>query len=78
VSIRVDQPHPSALAALSVDLRGPALSGSLGPEARRISLRRFYAFDQLRRHHGAERAASLVFGDAAQGVLDALTIAAVS
>jgi MoxR-like ATPase len=78
VSIRVDQPHPSALASLSGDLRGPALMGSLGAEERRISLRRFYAFDQLRRHHGADRAAQLVFGNVAQGVLDALHIAAVS
>jgi hypothetical protein len=44
-----------------------------------VSLRSFYAFDQLRRHHGAARAAQLVFGDqAAQGVLDALTIGAVT
>jgi MoxR-like ATPase len=78
VSIRVDRPHSSALARLSEDLRGPALSGSLGPEQRRVSLRSFYAFDELRRHHGPGRAARLVFGDAAQSILDALTIGAVS
>jgi MoxR-like ATPase len=79
VSIRIDRPHPAALAVLSDDLRGPALAGSLGPEHRRISLRSFYAFDDLRRHHGASRAAQLVFGDAvAQSVLDALAIGAVS
>ena len=53
VCIRVDRPHPSAVTSLSADLRAPALAGSLGPESRRVSLRSFYAFDQLRRHHGA-------------------------
>jgi MoxR-like ATPase len=79
VSIRVDRPHPSALASLSSDLREPALMGSLDPEHRRVSLRSFYAFDDLRRHHGTPRAAQLVFGaSAAQSVLDALTIGALS
>lgn len=79
VSVRIDRPHPSALARLSADLRGPALTGSIGPEGRRVSLRSFYAFDELRRHHGAANAARLVFGiAAAQGVLDALAIGAVS
>jgi hypothetical protein len=65
--------------SLSADLRAPALAGSLGPESRRVSLRSFYAFDQLRRHHGARAPPKLVFGDqAAQGVLDALTIGAVT
>jgi MoxR-like ATPase len=79
VSIRVDRPHPHAVAQLSRDLRAPALAGSLGPRDRRISIRSFYAFDELRTHHGPERAASLVFGyDVAQSVLDALAISAVS
>lgn len=78
VHIRVDRPHPSALARLSPDLRAPALAGSLGPRARRVSLRSFYAFDQLRRHHGAVRAAALVFGGDATDVLDALAIGALS
>jgi MoxR-like ATPase len=75
VSIRVDRPHPSSVASLSSDLRAPALAGSLGPVGRRVSLRSFYAFDDLRRHCGATRAAHLVFGaDAASSVLDALSI----
>jgi len=79
VAIRVDRPHPAAVASLSGDLREPALAGSLGPEQRRVSLRCFYAFDQLRHHHGASRAAQLVFGsEAAQSVLDALAIGAVA
>jgi MoxR-like ATPase len=79
VCIRVDRPHPAALGSLSSDLRGPALSGSLGPEHRRVSLRSFYAFDDLRRHYGSSRAAQLVFGEsAAQSILDALTIGTVT
>jgi MoxR-like ATPase len=79
VCIRVDRPHASALASLSDDLRTPALAGSLGPAERRVSLRRFYAFDELRRHLGPHRAAQLVFGaDVGTGVLDALAIAALA
>jgi len=79
VHIRIDRPHSSALASLSLDLRAPALSGSLGPANRRVSLRSFYAFDELRRHLGAERASQLVFGtDAGTSVLDALAIASIT
>ena len=75
VAIRIDRPHPHAVASLSEDLRGPALNGSLGDPERRVSLRSFYAFDQLRSHLGTERAAHLLFGErASQAVLDALSI----
>lgn len=75
VRVRIDRPHPAAVATLAPDLRAPALAGSLGPSSRRVSLRRFYAFDRLRARLGAERAAALVFGAAAPDVLDALAIA---
>ncbi len=79
VSIRVDRPHPDAVLSLSSDLRAPALAGSLGSRERRISIRSFYAFDELRTHHGPERAARLVFGYAvAPHVLDALSIGSIS
>jgi MoxR-like ATPase len=75
VAIRIDRPHPHAVATLSDDLRGPALNGSLADSERRVSLRSFYAFDQLRSHLGAERAARLLFGTStAAAVLDALSI----
>jgi len=78
VAIRIDRPHPHAVAGLSDDLKEPALNGSAGEADRRISLRSFYAFDQLRSHLGAPHAARLVFGEAsAQAVLDALSIGAV-
>ena len=79
VSIRIDQPPASALASLSSDLRAPARAGSLGPASRRVSLRRFYAFDELRRYLGPTRAAQLVFGDdVGTSVLDALAIASLA
>jgi MoxR-like ATPase len=79
ISIRVDRPQREAVERLSRDLRAAALAGSLGPEGRRISLRSFYAFDELRMHHGPERAAQLVFGSGvAQSVLDALNIGALA
>jgi hypothetical protein len=77
VAIYIDQPHPSALVYLSEDLRGPAIAGSFGPSTRRVSLRRFYALDQLRRRHGLARATELIFRDKAIDVLDALTIGGV-
>jgi MoxR-like ATPase len=79
ISIRVDRPHAEAVERLSRDLRAAAMAGSLGPEGRRLSLRSFYAFDELRRHHGPERAAELVFGSSsAQSILDALAIGTVA
>lgn len=74
VAIRIDRPHPDAVARLSPDLREAALNGSLGDVARRISLRRFYAFDQLRDALGQTQAARLVFGERGSDVIDALTI----
>jgi MoxR-like ATPase len=78
VCIRIDRPHPRALDRLSPDLRSPALAGSLGANGRRVSLRSFYAFDELRSLHGAARAAHLVFGRDATDVLDALSIGALA
>lgn len=77
VAIRVDQPHPDAVAMLSADLRHAAWAGSLTDASRRLSLRSFYAFDRLRSRLGSERAADLVFGtERAEAVLDALRIRA--
>jgi MoxR-like ATPase len=79
VNIRIDRPHSSALTSLSDDLRAPALAGSLGPASRRVSLRSFYAFDELRRSLGAARAARIVFGEeTGASVLDALAITSLS
>ena len=75
VAIRVDRPHPHAVASLSEDLKEPTLNGSVADIDRRVSLRSFYAFDQLRTNLGAPRAARLLFGESnAQAILDALSI----
>jgi hypothetical protein len=79
VVIRIDRPHPSSVLSLSSDLRQLAMHGSLGDEDRRVSLRAFYAFDRLRSLHGANRAATLLFGsERATSFLDALTISSMS
>lgn len=75
VAIHIDRPHPSAVASLSSDLRSAAMAGSLGDSDRQVSLRAFYAFDQLRHRLGAPRAAELVFGaHRAPDFLDAFQI----
>jgi hypothetical protein len=73
VCIRINQPHPDALAKLSADLREYAIRMADAGE-RRISLRTFYAFDQLRKSLGDAEGARLVFGTQAQSVLDAIAI----
>lgn len=74
VRIRINAPHPDALLGLSPDLHRYAMrAADLGN--RRISLRSFYTFDKLRKGMGDEsRAATVVFGDKAQSVLDAIAI----
>ena len=73
VAIRINQPHPSSLEKLSADLRPYALRMA-DAGARRISLRTFFAYDQLRKSMGDEKAAKLVFHDQAQSFLDAIKI----
>ena len=73
VRIRIDAPHPDALANLSHDLRGMAVRlADAGKE--RISLRAFYAFDKLRSTLSLEEAAELVFGDRAGAIMDAMKV----
>lgn len=73
VAIRINQPHPEALARLSADLRPYALRMADAGE-RRISLRSFFAYDKLRLSFGDERAASLIFGTQARSFLDAIAL----
>lgn len=76
VRIRIDQPHPNALGLLSRDLRGMAVQMA-DADDRRISLRTLMAFDKIRKTHGAERSAKIVFGKRAQDILDGMKVESV-
>jgi len=79
VAIRIDKPHPGALARLSPYLRAPAAAAAAAAKARRFSVRSFMAFDRLRENGmDLERAAFLIFGDHSKDVLDAIRVDAVS
>lgn len=78
VSIRINTPHPAALACLSPDLRSAAAASADADRDRRFSIRTFQSFDNLRNRLGAERAARLVFGKHAASILDAIAINAVA
>lgn len=73
IKIRINEPHPTALLALSPDLRGYAVRmADMGDD--RISLRAFMALDKLRKSFGLERACQLTFGRRAGQIIDALKI----
>jgi len=77
IRIRINEPHPNALLRLSNDLRGYAVRmADAGDD--RISLRAFYALDQLRKSVGMERACELTFGRRAQEIIDAIKVDSLS
>ena len=79
IAIRIDRPHPGALAQLSPYLRAPAAAAVDADKERRFSVRSFMAFDQLvKQGLAVDRAAGLVFGKFATDILDALLIDKVS
>ena len=79
IAIRIDRPHPGALAQLSPHLRAPASAAVDADKARRFSVRSFMAFDQLCiKGMDIERAAFLVFGNHSKDILDAIRIDSVS
>lgn len=79
VAIRIDQPHPGALAKLSPYLRVPAAAAAAADKARRFSVRSFMAFDRLRESGmDLERAAMMIFGNHSKDVLDAIRVDAIS
>lgn len=77
VRIRIDQPHPDALARLSPDLRGIAVRLA-DAGSQRISLRAFYALDQLRNSLGLDEALDIVFGERAGAIADAMKVDALA
>jgi MoxR-like ATPase len=77
VQIRIDRPHPDALARLSRDLWSVANNLADGGD-RRVSLRAFFAFDNLRKSLGTDEAAKVIFHHRAESILDAMKVDAVS
>lgn len=73
VRIRINEPHPTALAKLSPDLRKYAVR-MCDAGKRRISLRTFMAYDKLRKQLGDENASRVIFGSRSQDVLDAIRV----
>jgi len=73
VCIRINQPHPEALARLSQDLRGYAVRMADAGE-QRISIRSFMAFDELRKKSTEETAARIIFRDRSKEVLEAIAV----
>lgn len=73
IRIRINAPHPTALLALSPDLRNYAVRMADAGE-RRISLRAFMAFDKIRKAYGDQKAATLTFGSRAESILDAIAV----
>ena len=72
-AIRINEPHPDALLDLPTNIREYARKMADAGD-RRISLRQFYAYGQLKSSWGDERAAELIFGERAESFLDAVAI----
>lgn len=78
VALRINAPHPAAVAELPSDLWAPAMASADADPGRRFSIRTFQSFAKLRDSLGYERAAKMLFGDVAADILDALAINKVS
>jgi MoxR-like ATPase len=76
VAIEINAPHPEALSLLSENLRKVAESVVSAEPERRVSLRGFYAYQQLVQSGlSEERSAILTFGrKKAEGIVEALRI----
>lgn len=76
-AIEINEPHPAGVARLPADLQQIARNTvCCSQPERRLSLRQWLAFAQLRGDIGAQDAATVIFGHKAAEVLTALTIAA--
>ena len=73
VRLRIDRPHPDALATLPRHWRGYAdRMADAGSE--RMSLRLFQSMNKLSNQMGEEKAAQLILGERAQAFLEAIKI----
>lgn len=76
VKLNIVDVHPAALAALPEDVRTLAAHMTKQPGAKRLSIRPFVAFAELRQRMPALHAAQAVFGEAAHDVIAALAMGA--
>ena len=77
VRIRINEPHPQALAKLSPDLRNIAVR-LCDAGNQRVSLRSFYDFDKLRSALTLEESADIIFGERAGSIIDAMRVDSLS
>jgi len=77
VRIRINEPHPQALAKLSPDLRNIAVR-LCDAGKQRVSLRSFYDFDKLRSALTLEESADIIFGERAGSIIDAMRVDSLS
>jgi len=77
VRIRINEPHPDALRRLSLDLQKIARSTADAGD-RRISLRSWTTFDEMRKKLGSETALDIIFGENAPAISDAIKVESVS
>jgi len=76
VCIEINEAHPQGIATLPQDLQAAAKGSVVATDpARRLTLRTWLAFADLRTRIGADAAAQAVFNSRAADVLDALKIA---
>lgn len=73
--IRIDKPHPGALARIPSYLHNAAIEGVQLPEERRTSIRAWIAFSNLSETVGEEVAAQVVFGERWKDLLTAIRVA---
>ena len=75
VAIEIDTVHPDAVALLPADVRQAARATAVLPAERRVSVRSWTMFAELRAVIGSDGAARAVFGRRATDVLSALRLA---
>lgn len=76
VAVNITEPHPKALAALPPDLRAAAKVSCNLPPDRRVSIRGWQTFADLRELFGPEAAAKAVWRERASAVLASVRVGA--
>lgn len=74
VTIRISKPHPDAVKALPEDLQKHAAATAVLEEERRVGIRQWIAFAQLREQIDHVMAMEACFGSQADEILNAMTM----